>query len=98
MTSMHMLIQWFVLLGALVLGGVAAAEPGPRTVTFAVGCYDVGKQALDGLPGVRAVSSGWRDGVEVNVVRYDPDRIDPAGLADALRRAGTYRATLPPVR
>lgn len=84
-----------ILLSALALAvRIAAAEPGRETATFAVGCYDVGREALAGLPGVEAVSSGWRDGAEVNVVRYDPARIDPARMADALRRAGTYRATL----
>jgi hypothetical protein len=89
----------FVLLGVLIFAGsVMSAEPGRETVTFAVGCYDVGRQALAGLPGVESVSSGWRDGMEVNVVRYDSRLVDPRRMEELLRRAGTYRATLPTAR
>lgn len=69
--------------------------PELRTATFAVHCYDVGGAALAELPGVVAVESGWRDGQEVNVVRYDPARVSPARLEEVLRRAGTWVDTLP---
>jgi hypothetical protein len=92
-------MRHLVLLGILVLAGsVVSAEPVRETVTFAVGCYDVGRQALAELPGVESVSSGWRDGMEVNVVRYDPRLVDPRHMEASLRRAGTYRGTLPAVR
>ena len=85
------------LLASLVfVGWVALAGSRHETVAFAVHCYDVGKQALAGLPGVDSVSSLWRDGQEVNVVRYDPGRIDRVRMEDVLRRVGTYRATLSP--
>lgn len=72
-----------------------AEVPELRTATFAVHCYDVGGAALAELPGVVAVESGWRDGQEVNVVRYDPARVSPARLEEVLRRAGTWVDTLP---
>jgi hypothetical protein len=72
-----------------------AEAPERRTATFAVQCYDVGRAALTGLPGVVAVESGWRGGQEVNVVRYDPAQVSPTRLEDELRRAGTWVDTLP---
>lgn len=68
--------------------------PGTKTAVFAVACYDVGKQALDGLTGVSAVSTGWRGRSEVNEVRYDPSAVSVATLESALRRAGTYIKTV----
>ena len=87
------------IVGVLALLGLASTAtasdpPDLRSAVFAVTCYDVGKQALSGLPGVRDVSTGWRDGQEVNVVRYDPTTIGLLDMEKALRRAQIYVGTL----
>jgi hypothetical protein len=56
----------------------------------------VGRAALDGLPGVQSVSSGWRGTREINTVIYDPTRINVEAMESALKRAGTYRGTAAP--
>lgn len=68
--------------------------PGTKTAVFAVACYDVGKQALDGLTGISFVSTGWRGRSEVNEVHYDPSAISVATMESELRRAGTYIKTV----
>jgi hypothetical protein len=50
----------------------------------------VGKAALEGLPGVNSVSSGFHKGREINTVWYDADRIGPKEMISALKRAGTF--------
>lgn len=89
----------FLLVGFFTLSsnGKEAQQPEPagtKTAVFAVACYDVGKQALDGLTGVSSVSTGWRGRNEVNEVRYDPKAVSVATLESALRRAGTYIKTV----
>jgi hypothetical protein len=54
----------------------------------------VGKAALEGLPGVEAVSTGWKHGYEANEVRYDPQKVDVKTMEQALRKASTYIKTL----
>jgi hypothetical protein len=54
----------------------------------------VGKAALEGLPGVKSVSTGWRGRYEANEVRYDPGRIGVPEMEKRLRQAGTYVKTL----
>ena len=78
--------------------GVGAEEA--NQVTFAVGCYDVGADALKNRPGVLEVDKGWQryDGFhfrEVNRVRYDPQRVDVKRLEQWLKQADTWHATLP---
>lgn len=84
------------VLALLCLASASAASDPPdlRSAVFAVSCYDVGKQALTGLPGVQDVSTGWRNGQEVNLVRYDPGAIGLLEMEKALRRAQTYVGTL----
>jgi len=51
----------------------------------------VGKRALEGLDGVKEVSSGFLNGREVNWIRYDPNIITIGDMVRALKDAGTYR-------
>jgi copper chaperone CopZ len=53
----------------------------------------VGKAALEGLPGVKKVSSGWHNFMESNTVVFDSSLIDVEQMEEALRKAGTYRKT-----
>jgi copper chaperone CopZ len=53
----------------------------------------VGKAALDGLPGVESVTSGFSGGKEINTVTYDPHEITVAVMVEALKNAGTYLGT-----
>jgi hypothetical protein len=50
----------------------------------------VGKAALEGLPGVLSVTSGFHHGREINTIRYHPDRIKPQDMIEALKKAGTF--------
>jgi len=54
----------------------------------------VGKQALDGLKGVRRVEKGFRGFREINTVLYDPSLVTVPEMEAALKAAGTYRGTL----
>ena len=60
---------------------------------FYVVCYDVGKAALDRAPGVEKVTSGWKDGREINTVWYDPTVTNLLELENRLKSAGTYDGT-----
>jgi len=53
----------------------------------------VGKSALDGLNGVKKVTSGWRGLREINTVTYDPDIITIDQMVESLKKTGTYRGT-----
>jgi peptide methionine sulfoxide reductase MsrA len=53
----------------------------------------VGKAALEGQPGVKEVSNGWRGFKEINEVLYDPDRINIEEMVRILKKTGTYRGT-----
>jgi copper chaperone CopZ len=53
----------------------------------------VGKAALEGLPGVKKVTSGWRGFTEINTVVYDAAVITVERMEEALRKAETYRKT-----
>ena len=50
----------------------------------------MGKAALDGLPGVDSVTSGFSGGKEINTVNYDPKEISVKVMVKALKDAGTY--------
>ena len=65
-----------------------------QTDTFAVGCYDVGKAALDGQEGIMEVNNGWQGVQEVNRVTYDPHRISRAAIETRLKQSGAYIETL----
>ena len=55
----------------------------------------MGKEALEGLPGVKKVTKGWSGPEEINTVTYDPSRITVDRMVEALKEAGTYRGTQP---
>jgi hypothetical protein len=50
----------------------------------------VGKAALEGLPGVHQVLSGFQGFREINTVIYDPGVITPEQMISALKKSGTY--------
>jgi copper chaperone CopZ len=50
----------------------------------------VGKHALEGLKGVKKVTSGFRSFREINTVTYDPEVITPEKMIEALKRAETF--------
>jgi copper chaperone CopZ len=50
----------------------------------------VGKHALEGLAGVKKVTSGFRSFREINTVTYDPAVITPEKMIEALKRADTF--------
>lgn len=54
----------------------------------------MGKAALEGLPGVKKVTSGWHRYKEINTVDYDPMQISPEEMVAELERAGTYIGTV----
>jgi len=49
----------------------------------------VGKSALDGRPGVKEVTSGFRGFKEINTVTYDPQVITVDKMAEHLKDART---------
>ena len=65
-------------------------NPDWSKVVFYVGWYDVGKEVLEGLKGVKSVANGFRNFKEINTVRYDPAEIQVSEMAQALKEAGTY--------
>ncbi|MFC1813561.1 hypothetical protein ACFL03_12825 [Thermodesulfobacteriota bacterium] len=50
----------------------------------------MGRSALEGLNGVKAVSSGFRGFREINTVMYDPNVITPDEMVSALKAVGTF--------
>ena len=61
---------------------------------FIVQWFDVGKEALEGLKGVKKVERGFRYSQEINTVYYDPALITVEEMEAALRKAGTYVGTV----
>jgi copper chaperone CopZ len=53
----------------------------------------VGKSALEGLDGVKSVTSGFSGFREINTVTYDPTVITRDQMVSALKKAGTYTGT-----
>ena len=85
------LVVLFLFLGQ---GGSVAQETGTSKVTFVVKGYDVGKEALEGLKGVKKGDKGFRSLREINAVYYDPDIITIETMKMALKKAGTYVETV----
>jgi len=54
----------------------------------------VGKEALEGLKGVKKVETGFRYLKEINTVYYDPEIITIEEMEMALKKTGTYVETL----
>ena len=76
-----------------VTAGAVAVGGDSESATFYVQCYDVGKAALEGLPGVHKVTRGFLHFKEINTVTYDPTLTSPAAMTAALKAAGTYLGT-----
>ena len=70
-----------------------AQDAGTSKVIFSVKWYDVGKEALEGLKGVKRVEKGFRHFKEINTVYYDPAVITIEEMETALKKAGTYLGT-----
>jgi copper chaperone CopZ len=54
----------------------------------------VGKEALEGLNGVKRVEKGFRSFKETNTVYYDPAVISVEEMEGTLKKAGTYLGTV----
>ncbi|MBI5076342.1 MAG: hypothetical protein HZB62_14415 [Nitrospirae bacterium] len=54
----------------------------------------MGKEALEGLKGVKRVEKGFRHFKEINTVYYDPAVITIEEMEAALKKAGTYLETV----
>jgi len=54
----------------------------------------VGKEALEGLKGVKRVEKGFHIFKEINTVYYDPRVITIEEMETALKKASTYLGTL----
>ena len=79
----------------MIIGGVTAETEKPEKmplseIVFFVHWYSVGKAALEGLPGIHKVTSGFQGFREINTVNYDPRVISPDQMISALKSAGTY--------
>ena len=46
------------------------------TVVFYVGWYDVGKEALEGLEGIKRIDKGFYNSKEINTVYYDASTVN----------------------
>jgi copper chaperone CopZ len=86
-----------VLIFLLIFSGNTASssqKDGESNVVFLVRWYDVGKEALEGLKGVKKVEKGFHNSKEINTVYYDPNVITIEEMEMALKKAGTYLGTL----
>jgi copper chaperone CopZ len=54
----------------------------------------VGKEALEGLKGIKKIGKGFRYLREINTVYYDPEIITIDKMEKALKNAGTYVKTI----
>lgn len=90
-------VKFAVLLLTLCIGSSTyATESGDKeSVTFAVGCYDVGASALEGRQGIISVQKGWHRGREVNHVVFDPQKTSVTSMESWLKSANTYIGTEP---
>ena len=86
----------FVLMMLFFSGyGVSVAQDtGTSEAIFYVKWFDVGKEALEGLKGVKKVEKGFRYFKEINTVYYDPAVITIEEMERALTKAGTYLGTV----
>jgi len=89
-------LTFFVLMLFLFsgYGGSLAQDAGTSEVIFNVKWFDVGKEALEGLKGVKRVEKGLRYFKEINTVYYDPAVISIEEMEMALKKAGTYLGTV----
>jgi len=90
-------VMYFVIIALFLFFGEGysiAVETGTSKVIFIVKWYDVGKEALVGLKGVKKVEKGFRLLREINTVYYDPEVITIKEMEMALKKAGTYMETV----
>ena len=73
------------------LGSVPLAAEDSSMAVFYVKWYTVGKAALEGLPGVKKVTVGFKGFKEINTVYYDPRQITVEEMVKVLKASGTYR-------
>lgn len=88
-----LLLSALVLISALVfIDNVLSNSENPNwsKVVFFVSWYDVGKEVLEGLQGIKLVKNGFRNSKEINTAWYDPAEIRIAEMEQALKDAGTY--------
>ena len=83
-----------ILLVAITIQTSFAKDDTEAKVTFAVGWFDVGKEALERLEGVKKVEKGFYKSMEINTVYYDPSKVTIEEMENALKKAGTYKKTL----
>jgi copper chaperone CopZ len=76
-----------------VYGASLAQDAGTSKVIFYVKWFDVGKEALEGLKGVKRVEKGLSHFKEINTVYYDSAVITIEEMEMALKKAGTYLET-----
>ena len=77
-----------------VYGVSLAQDAGTSKVIFYVQWYDIGKEALEGLKGVKRVEKGFHYFKEINTVYYDPAIITVEEMEMVLKKAGTYIGTV----
>ena len=53
-----------------------------ETAEFAMHCYWEGEAKLGSIPGVLQTRAGWRDGLEVVQLEFDPEKVDYRKLLD----------------
>jgi copper chaperone CopZ len=72
------------------------AQPSEKEakIVFVVAWFDVGKEALERLPGVTRVEKGFSGSREINTVFYDPSKVTVEEMEKALKQAKTYRETV----
>ncbi len=90
-------LVFLVLISLLISsehGAVSAQKDRESKVVFIVRWYDVGKEALEGLKGVKRVERAFRNSKEINTVYYDPSLVTIEEMEIALKKAGTYLGTL----
>lgn len=99
-SNRRILIVWWVvaivLMATMAIGREADTDRDPEKVVFYVHCYDVGRSALEKLPGVVKVTSGFRRGREINAVLYWADEITVERMVSALKDAGTFAGIATP--
>ena len=89
-TTQTLTLFVFVLTLFSGYGVSLAQDAGIAEVIFHVKWFDVGKEALDGLKGVKRVEKGFHYFKEINTVYYDPAFITIEEMESALKKAGTY--------
>ena len=79
-----------LIVGTALAGAVHSKELSYSKIVFYVQWYSVGKAALEGLKGVKKVTSGFKGFREINTVTYDAGIITPDEMVSALKNYGTY--------